>query len=39
MRIAAMDSNAVEAYAITPVIADPNDPRLRRGQTARLIPW
>jgi hypothetical protein len=39
MRIARMDSNTVEAYAITPVIADLNDPRLRRGQTARLSPW
>jgi len=39
MRIASMDSNTVNAYAITPVIADPNDPRLRRGQVARLVPW
>lgn len=39
MRIAAMDSNTVSAYAITPVIADPNDPQLRRGQVARLVPW
>jgi hypothetical protein len=39
MRIATMDSNTVSAYAITPVIADPNDPQLRRGQVARLVPW
>ena len=39
MRIAAIDANAVTAYAITPVVADPSDPRLRRGQTARLLPW
>jgi hypothetical protein len=39
MRITSMDSNTVSAYAITPVIADPNDSRLRRGQVARLVPW
>jgi hypothetical protein len=39
MRIAAIDSNTVSAYAITPVIADMNDPALRRGQVARLVPW
>jgi len=39
MRIAAMDSNTISAYALTPVIADPNDPQLRRGQVARLVPW
>lgn len=39
MRVAAMDSNGVSAYAITPVITDPNDDRLRRGQVARLVPW
>ena len=39
MRIASMDTNTVSAYAITPVIADPNDSRLRRGQVARLVPW
>jgi hypothetical protein len=32
-------SNSISAYAITPVIADPNDPRLRRGQVAKLVPW
>jgi Putative Flp pilus-assembly TadE/G-like len=39
MRIAAMDTNTVSAYAITPVIPDPNDSRLLRGQVARLVPW
>jgi hypothetical protein len=32
-------SNSISAYAITPVIADPNDERLRRGQVAKLVPW
>jgi hypothetical protein len=39
MRIATVDSNTITAYAITPVIADMNDDRLRRGQVARLVPW
>jgi hypothetical protein len=39
MRITAADSNTVSAYAITPVIPDPNDYRLRRGQVAKLVPW
>lgn len=39
MRIAAMNTNSIDAYAITPVIPDMNDHRLRRGQTARLVPW
>jgi hypothetical protein len=39
MRIATMDANTITAYAITPVIADPNDPRLARGQVAKLVPW
>jgi hypothetical protein len=39
MRIAEMDANTISAYAITPVIADMNDPQLRRGQVARLVPW
>jgi len=39
MRIASMDANTISAYAITPVIADPNDYRLRRGQVAKLVPW
>lgn len=39
MRIATMDSNTITAYAITPMIPDPNDSRLLRGQVARLVPW
>lgn len=39
MRITAMDANTISAYAITPVIPDPNDSRLRRGQVAKLVPW
>ena len=39
MRIASMDANTITAYAITPVIADPNNWQLRRGQVARLVPW
>jgi hypothetical protein len=39
MRIVSIDSNTVSAYAITPALADPNDPRLRRGHQARLEPW
>ena len=39
MRITALTSNTVFAYAITPAIADMNDERLRRGQVARLVPW
>jgi Flp pilus assembly protein TadG len=39
MRIASMDSNTIDAYAISGVYADMNDPALRRGQAARLVPW
>ena len=39
MRVASMNSNTVSAYAITPMITDPSDSRLRRGQVARLSPW
>lgn len=39
MRIATADANTVAAYAISPVITDMNDPQLRRGQVARLVPW
>ncbi|HEU0244625.1 MAG TPA: hypothetical protein VFQ75_12025, partial [Candidatus Limnocylindrales bacterium] len=39
MRVAGISSNSVTAYAITPVITDPSDSRLRRGQVARLSPW
>ena len=39
MRVASLSSNTVYANAITPVIADPTDSRLRRGQVAWLSPW
>jgi hypothetical protein len=40
MRIAEINgSNYVTAYAITPVVADLNDSRLRLGQLAKLVPW
>lgn len=39
MRVVQGDANTIQAYAITPVIADLNDPQLRRGQVARLVPW
>jgi hypothetical protein len=42
MRIASdplVNSNTIYAYAISPVILDPDDARLRRGQAARLVPW
>jgi hypothetical protein len=39
MRITSIDANTVMARAITPVITDQNDPRLRRGKIARLFPW
>jgi Putative Flp pilus-assembly TadE/G-like len=32
-------ANSIEGYAITDALPDLNDPRLRRGQTARLVPW
>jgi len=38
-RITAVNSNSVDGYAISGVYADMNDPALRRGQTARLVPW
>lgn len=38
-RITAVDTNTVWGYAITPMKADMNDPALRRGQVARLVPW
>jgi hypothetical protein len=38
-RITSMDSNAVYGYAISGVYSDMNDPALRRGQVARLVPW
>jgi hypothetical protein len=39
MRVVAITSNYVSAYAITPVISDQADNQLRRGQVARLAPW
>ena len=39
MRVVGITSNSVTAYAISEVIADPSDSRLRRGQVARLSPW
>ena len=39
MRIASIDSSSVEAYAISPVVSNLNDPRLSRGYKPRLLPW
>jgi hypothetical protein len=39
MRIASINSNTAYAYAVTPVIADMADSRLRLGQVARLVVW
>jgi len=38
-RITDINSNSVDGYAISGVYADMNDPALRRGQVARLVPW
>jgi len=38
-RITSVNSNAIDGYAISGVYADQNDPQLRRGQVARLVPW
>jgi hypothetical protein len=38
-RITSFSSNAVYGYAISDVYTDMNDPGLRRGQVARLVPW
>jgi hypothetical protein len=38
-RISSIDANTVYGYAISGVYADMNDPALRRGQVARLVPW
>ena len=38
-RITGINSNSVDGYAISGVYADMNDPALRRGQVARLVPW
>jgi hypothetical protein len=32
-------ANAIHGYAISGAYADMNDPALRRGQVARLVPW
>ena len=39
MRIASMNANTAYAYAVTPVIPDMSDSRLRLGQVARLVVW
>ena len=39
MRIASINSNTAYAYAVTPMIADMTDSRLRLGQVARLVVW
>ena len=38
-RISSIDSNTLYGYAISGRYADMNHPDLRRGQTARLVPW
>lgn len=38
-RVTDVNSNSVDGYAISGVYADMNDPNLRRGQVARLVPW
>jgi hypothetical protein len=38
-RITDVNSNSIDGYAISGLYADMNDPALRRGQTARLVPW
>jgi Flp pilus assembly protein TadG len=32
-------SNSIDGYAISGMYTNPNDPALRRGQVARLVPW
>jgi hypothetical protein len=39
MRVASVSTNSINAYAITPAVSDPNDPLLKRGRIARLVPW
>jgi hypothetical protein len=39
MRITSITSNTAYAYAVTPMIADMADSRLRLGQVARLVVW
>jgi putative Flp pilus-assembly TadE/G-like protein len=38
-RITSDINNSIDGYAISGVYTDVNDPQLRRGQTARLVPW
>jgi hypothetical protein len=38
-RITDINSNSIDGYAISGVYPDMNDPALRRGQVARLVPW
>jgi len=39
-RIVGMQSpNYVSGYAITPLVQDPSDSRLRHGQVPKLVPW
>jgi hypothetical protein len=38
-RISGFGPNTMYGYAITPMVTSPHDPVLRRGQTARLVPW
>jgi hypothetical protein len=38
-RITSDINNSIDGYAISGVYGDMNDPQLRRGQTARLVPW
>jgi hypothetical protein len=38
-RITSISANSIDGYAITGMYADMNDPQLRRGQVARLVPW
>jgi Flp pilus assembly protein TadG len=37
--VAGCPANAIYGYAISRAYADMNDPELRRGQVARLVPW
>jgi hypothetical protein len=39
MRLTEVNGNTISAYAITPTVANPNDPILKRGKIARLVPW
>jgi hypothetical protein len=34
-----VNGNTISAYAITPTVPNPNDPILKRGKIARLVPW